>query len=227
MSKIAQIANGETASTIRTKLNNSIDKVNVLGTWQSDVTYAENDFVWKGGVFYKALQESTNKDPATETAYWYDMINAKVLLDDIRCSAHAQIGDTPIAGISFTSETPIKLTDAKFAVNAATLKNFTFASGKFTATKKCFVVFDGDANLTTTSSTQNVKYKFTLLKNNETALVVNEIEVDAANAPKAVGGNMNMLLEADDYLEIVVETNKDCTATLDHIFVSFTGQEVV
>jgi len=153
-------------------------------------------------------------------------ISLKQALDNIRCSAHAQLGDTPITGISFTASTPIKLTDAKFAVNAATLKNFTFASGKFTATKKCFVVFDGDANLTTTSATQNVKYKFTLLKNNTTALVVNEIEIDAANAPKAVGGNINMLLEANDYLEIVVEANKDCTTTLDHIFVSFTGQEV-
>jgi hypothetical protein len=46
----------------------------VLGStptaWNSGTTYAIADHCSKSGVNYYALQASTNKDPATETAYW-------------------------------------------------------------------------------------------------------------------------------------------------------------
>lgn len=40
------------------------------GVWSSGSTYAVNDIVTTAAGTYLALQASTNKDPATETAYW-------------------------------------------------------------------------------------------------------------------------------------------------------------
>lgn len=45
--------------------------VSGVSAWDSGTTYATGNLVSKSGVNYYAKQASTNKDPATETDYWY------------------------------------------------------------------------------------------------------------------------------------------------------------
>jgi hypothetical protein len=46
-------------------------EVSGVAAWDSGATYATGNLVSKSSVNYYAKQASTNKDPATETAYWY------------------------------------------------------------------------------------------------------------------------------------------------------------
>lgn len=46
-------------------------EVSSVSAWNSGTTYATGDLVSKTSVNYYAKQASTNKDPATETDYWY------------------------------------------------------------------------------------------------------------------------------------------------------------
>src|SRR5512140_3184881 len=51
--------------------------ITFAGVWDSGTAYSEGDWVAANNTSYVALQASTNKDPATETAYWYELtINA-------------------------------------------------------------------------------------------------------------------------------------------------------
>lgn len=45
-------------------------KVGFSGIWKSVTNYFEGTFTYRNGTYYKALQDSTNQDPASTSGYW-------------------------------------------------------------------------------------------------------------------------------------------------------------
>lgn len=114
--------------------------------WNSGTTYAQGDHCSTGGVNYYALQASTNKAPATETAYWYALTSDIVeiptpyttaQLDDIRFT---QSADTIY--LVHASHAPRKLTRTdhhvwkmntiSFGASVATVTGLSRTSGSGT-----------------------------------------------------------------------------------------------
>ncbi len=62
-------------SLIKTKLNSRYD-IKLLfpstKTWSGTTAYLEGEYSYKADKFYKALQDGTNQDPATQASYWVE-----------------------------------------------------------------------------------------------------------------------------------------------------------
>jgi len=56
---------------IRFIRNGAVISVSSVSAWDSGETYVVGDLVSKSGVNYYAIQGGINKDPSTETSYWY------------------------------------------------------------------------------------------------------------------------------------------------------------
>lgn len=68
---IGNINNGELGSSCRSKINSTIDKINILGEYDASSTYSLNNIISYNGILYKSLQNSnTGNTPDTSTSFW-------------------------------------------------------------------------------------------------------------------------------------------------------------
>ena len=63
------------------------------GVWSSVVLYKKGQTVTYGGAVYIALQESTNQNPYTETAYWQRFVDGQQFEGDYNTGTNYQKGD--------------------------------------------------------------------------------------------------------------------------------------
>jgi phage gp36-like protein len=72
---ILTTSEGAAFSLIKSKLTGRYDLLKLFPStklWSGSIDYLKDQYIFKNDKFYKALQDGTNQDPETQTAYWVE-----------------------------------------------------------------------------------------------------------------------------------------------------------